>query len=86
LRIGYLAAPAQQYLSGAFSDVRRSYPETDLKLVNLSPGEQIIALRAGEIDASICRFRPGTIQSLVANVYMSWFPGGKARWFLWLEM
>jgi DNA-binding transcriptional LysR family regulator len=53
LRIGYLAAPAQQYLSGAFSEVRRSYPETDLKLVNLSPGEQIIALRAGEIDVAI---------------------------------
>jgi DNA-binding transcriptional LysR family regulator len=53
LRIGYLPAPAQQYLSGALSDVRRSYPETDLKLVNLSPGEQIIALRAGEIDVGI---------------------------------
>ena len=53
LRIGYIAAPAQQYLSGAFSEVRRRYPETDLKLVNLSPGKQIIALRAGEIDVGI---------------------------------
>ena len=51
--VGDLAAPAQQYLSGASSEVRRSYPETDFKLVNLSPGEQIIALRAGEIDVGI---------------------------------
>jgi DNA-binding transcriptional LysR family regulator len=57
LRIGYLAARAQQYLSGAFSEVRRSYPETDLKLVNLSLVEQIIALRAGKIDIGITNDR-----------------------------
>jgi DNA-binding transcriptional LysR family regulator len=33
--------------------VRRSYPETVLKLVNLSPGKQIVALRAGEIDIGL---------------------------------
>jgi len=35
------------------SEVRRSHPETVLKLVGLSPGKQIIALRAGEIDIGI---------------------------------
>ena len=42
-----------QYLSGPLREVRQSHPETVLKLVNLSPGEQIIALRAGEIDIGI---------------------------------
>jgi hypothetical protein len=31
-------------------EVRRSHPETVLKVLNLSPGEQIIAVRGGEID------------------------------------
>src|SRR6202022_4406958 len=54
VRIAYLlAAAAQQCLSGALREVRRSHPETVLKLVNLSPGAQIIALRAGEIDIGI---------------------------------
>jgi DNA-binding transcriptional LysR family regulator len=53
LRIAYLAAVAQQYLSGALRKVRRIHPETVFKLVNLTPGEQIIALRAGEIDIGI---------------------------------
>jgi DNA-binding transcriptional LysR family regulator len=53
VRIAYLPSAAQQYLSGPLREVRRSHPETVLKLVNLSPGEQIIALRAGEIDIGI---------------------------------
>jgi LysR family transcriptional regulator, benzoate and cis,cis-muconate-responsive activator of ben and cat genes len=53
VRIAYLTAIAQQYLRGPLSEVRRSHPETVLKLVNLSPGEQIRALRAGEIDIGI---------------------------------
>lgn len=53
MRIAYLATAPQQYLRGLLREVRRSYPETDLKLVNLSPGEQIAALRAGEIDIGI---------------------------------
>jgi DNA-binding transcriptional LysR family regulator len=53
VRIAYLASAPQQYLRGLLGEVRRSYPETDLKLVNLSPGEQIAALRAGEIDMGI---------------------------------
>jgi DNA-binding transcriptional LysR family regulator len=53
VRIAYLASAPQQYLRGLLREVRRSYPETDLKLVNLSPGQQIAALRAGEIDIGI---------------------------------
>ena len=53
LRIAYLPAAAQQYVRGPVQEVRRSHPETVLKLVGLSPGEQIIALRAGEIDVGI---------------------------------
>jgi DNA-binding transcriptional LysR family regulator len=53
LRIAYLPAAAQQYVRGPVREVRRSHPETVLKLVGLSPGEQIIALRAGEIDVGI---------------------------------
>jgi hypothetical protein len=33
--------------------VRRSHPETVLKLLGLLPGKQIIALRAGEIDIGV---------------------------------
>src|SRR5258707_8388201 len=53
VRIGYLPAVAQQYLRGLLREVRRSHPETDLKLMGLTPGQQIVALRAGEIDIGI---------------------------------
>jgi DNA-binding transcriptional LysR family regulator len=53
LRIAYLPAAAQQYVKGPLREVRRSHPETVLRLVGLSPGEQIIALRAGDIDVGI---------------------------------
>ncbi len=53
VRIGYLATAPQQYLRGLLREVRRSHPETDFKLVNLSPSQQITALRAGEIDIGI---------------------------------
>jgi DNA-binding transcriptional LysR family regulator len=53
VRIAYLALADQQYLRGPLREVRRSHPETVLKVVNLSPGEQMITLRAGEIDIGI---------------------------------
>ena len=53
LRIAYLPSAAQEYLNGPLRVVRQSHPQTDLKLVNLSPGQQINALRAGEIDIGI---------------------------------
>ena len=53
LRIAYLPAAASQYLNGPLREVRRSFPETVLKLVGLLPGKQIVAFRAGEIDIGI---------------------------------
>jgi DNA-binding transcriptional LysR family regulator len=52
VRIAYLLT-AKQYLTGPLREMRRSHPETALKLVNLSPGKQIAALRAGEIDIGL---------------------------------
>ena len=53
VRIAYTPSTAQKYLSGPLREVRRNHPGTVLKLVSLLPGEQIIALRAGEIDIGI---------------------------------
>jgi DNA-binding transcriptional LysR family regulator len=53
VRIGYLRSAAQQYLRGPLREVRQSHPETVLKLADLTSGEQITALRAGEIDIGI---------------------------------
>ncbi len=53
LRVAYMPAAARQYLNGPLREMRRSHPETVLKLVGLLPGKQIIALRAGEIDIGI---------------------------------
>jgi DNA-binding transcriptional LysR family regulator len=53
VRIAYLPLFAKQYLSAALGKARRSHPETVLKLVNLSPGKQITALRSGEIDIGL---------------------------------
>ena len=53
LRVGYLASAAQAYLDPALSALRREHPEVKVKLLNLSPGEQIAALREGEIDVAL---------------------------------
>jgi DNA-binding transcriptional LysR family regulator len=50
LRIGYLMSAAGEYLNPALAALRRSHPETKVRLVDLSPGEQIAALRRGELD------------------------------------
>ncbi len=53
LRIGYLGSAAQAYLDPALSALRKSNPDVKVKLNDLSPGEQITALRKGEIDLGI---------------------------------
>ena len=53
LRIGYIASAAQDYLSPALTVLRRAHPEVKVKLLDLSPGEQIEALRKGEIDVAL---------------------------------
>lgn len=53
LRIGYMASAAKDYLETALQDVRAQHPGVVLKLLDLSPGEQIAAFRAGEIDVGL---------------------------------
>lgn len=53
LRIGYLMSAAPDYLNPALAALRREHPEVKIKLLDLSPGEQIEALRKGEIDLAI---------------------------------
>ncbi len=50
LRIGYLMAAASEYLNPALAAFRRSRPETKVRLIELSPGDQIKGLRRGELD------------------------------------
>jgi DNA-binding transcriptional LysR family regulator len=52
LRIGYLASAAQRLLNPALATLRRVHPEVKIKLLDLSPGEQITALQRGEIDVA----------------------------------
>jgi DNA-binding transcriptional LysR family regulator len=53
LRIGYLASAGREFLSSAFGALRREHPTVKVKLLDLSPGEQIAALRRGEIDVAL---------------------------------
>jgi DNA-binding transcriptional LysR family regulator len=53
LRIGYLGSAAQSFLNPALAALRRSHPEVKTKLLDLSPGEQIAALRKGDIDLAL---------------------------------
>jgi DNA-binding transcriptional LysR family regulator len=53
LRVGYLFSSAQSYLHPALASLRRTHPEVKVKLLDLSPGEQITALRRGEIDLAV---------------------------------
>jgi DNA-binding transcriptional LysR family regulator len=53
IRIGYLASAYEEYLAPALKRLRQVYPRTKLKLLDLFPGEQITALRRGEIDIAL---------------------------------
>jgi DNA-binding transcriptional LysR family regulator len=53
IRVGYLGSVAQTFLDPALATLRRTHPEVKVKLLDLSPGEQIAALRRGEIDLAI---------------------------------
>jgi DNA-binding transcriptional LysR family regulator len=53
IRVGYLGSAAQTFLDPALSSLRRTHPEAKVKLLDLSPGEQIAALRRGEIDLAL---------------------------------
>ena len=53
LRVGYLVSAAAQYLHPALAALRQSHPQVKVNLIDLSPGEQIAALRKGEIDLAL---------------------------------
>jgi len=53
LRVGYLGSAAQRFLTPALALLRKSHPAARLKLQDLSPREQIAALRSGELDVAL---------------------------------
>ena len=53
LRVGYLMSAAQDYLNPALAELRKGHPEVKVKMRDLSPGEQMKALRAGELDVAL---------------------------------
>ena len=53
LRVGYLASTARNFLNPALATLRARHPEVKVKLLDLSPGEQIEALQRGEIDVAL---------------------------------
>lgn len=53
LRIGYMASAAKEYLEPALQRTRAEHSDLVVKRLDLSPGEQITALRAGEIDVGL---------------------------------
>ena len=53
LRIGYIGSAAHTYLNPALAALRREHPEAKVKLLDLTPGEQVAALNKGEIDLAL---------------------------------
>jgi DNA-binding transcriptional LysR family regulator len=53
LRVGYLMSAARDYLNPALAALRKAHPEVKVKMRDLSPGEQMTALRAGELDVAL---------------------------------
>jgi DNA-binding transcriptional LysR family regulator len=53
LRIGYMPSAAAEFLHPALAALRKAHPEIKVRLLDLSPGEQIAALRRGEIDIAL---------------------------------
>jgi len=53
LRIGYVASAVQEYLGTALAAMRRAHPKVQVKMLDQTPGEMIIALRRGEIDLAL---------------------------------
>ena len=53
IRIGYLGTAFEEYLEPALKKLHKVHPRTKVKLLDLFPGEQITALRNGEIDIGL---------------------------------
>jgi DNA-binding transcriptional LysR family regulator len=65
LRIGYLMSAVADYLNPALAALRHAHPEVKVTLLDLSPGEQIAALRRGELDLALV----GATGSLLAKEF-----------------
>jgi DNA-binding transcriptional LysR family regulator len=61
LRIGYLMSAAAEYLNPALAIVRKAHPEIKVKLIDMSPGEQIAAMRRGELDLAVVGHADATL-------------------------
>ena len=78
LRVGYIASAGQEYLGPALIKLYRLHPEIKTKLLDLTTGEEIMALRQGEIDLALtylgrdlfsqdfCTRKVATVPSLAA--------------------
>jgi DNA-binding transcriptional LysR family regulator len=53
LRIGYIGSAAHTYLNPALVALRKEHPEAKVKLLDLTPCEQMAALEKGEIDIAL---------------------------------
>ena len=53
LRVGYLSSAVAEYINPALAGLRLEHPEVKMRLQDLSPGEQIAALRKGSIDVGL---------------------------------
>lgn len=53
LRIGYVLSAGGEYLNPALAVLRSGHPEIKVALRDLSPGEQMTALRQGKIDIAL---------------------------------
>lgn len=53
LRVGFLGSTARNYINPALAALRVRHPEIKVRLLDLSPGEQLEALRRGEIDVGL---------------------------------
>lgn len=65
LRIGYLMSAVGEYLNPGLATLRRVHPEVKARLLDMSPGEQIEALRRGELDLALI----GTFGRLLAREF-----------------
>ncbi len=65
LRVGYLMSAVAAWLNPALAALRKAHPEVKVKLLDLSPGEQIAALRKGELDLALI----GAAGSLLAREF-----------------
>lgn len=53
LRIGCVASAVQEYLKPALAKLHQLHPGVKVRLLDMSPGEQITALRQGKIDIAL---------------------------------